>query len=205
MGFSTDSEPIDAVILRMYPSAESDLLLHVLTPSRGKMTLFARSARKARKRSTPYDLFEVGIFEVRETKPNFAFIQKFTPTLQLRQIRDDLAKVSAASVLCESFDLLVPEQEERAEELYRLLLLGLEAMNTATSQRETFRALFLAIARLLAILGYHDDSTPAPSAHGLAALLNRVEVSAERDLLSKQALLLLVRDLRAPEETDAKA
>ncbi len=188
----------EGIVIRLYPSAEADLVLRVITREVGKISLLARSARKSKKRfRNPLDLLDHGSFEVRPGKGSLLLVESFTPAPSLRQLREDLNKITAASVLCDCCDLLIHEAAEDTGEIFSTMTLALEAIDRSTSVRETLKALYFAVAHILNVSGYGTaQSEGAPSVNKLRKLLSFVEECAERKLESKSALSLVTDALK---------
>jgi DNA repair protein RecO (recombination protein O) len=180
----------EGIIIRLYPSADADLVLRIITRETGKLSLLAKFARKSKKRyGTTFDLLDRGTFHARMGKGSLALVESFIPAPAFRFLRQDLDKITAASVLCDCADLLALEGADESGELFATLTLALEAMENAANVRETLRALYFAIAHLLNIAGFGSPlSVGTPSVKKLRKLLDFVEHCAERKLESKALL-----------------
>ena len=140
---------INGIIIRMTPYSDRDLVLKVLSPERGKLALFARGARTNRKRfAASFDLFDTGSFSVKQGRSTMLLVDSFMPTPSFKTLRTDLEKLTMASLLCECFDLLNPEDGGKSEDVYNILALGLRAIDQASSVREALRAAFFITKRI---------------------------------------------------------
>lgn len=195
---TTEEPKIEGIIVRTYPYGESDIICRVITSARGKACLIAKHARSSKKRfPSSLDIFDSGIFEVKNGKGSMHVILSFKPRAIFRRTRENLDKLVAASVLCESFDLLVHEEFEGGLEYFETLSLGLQAIEESDDLKEIMRALFLSLRGLLSYSGFFRPETElGPSANNLLLLLNKVEESAEKELTSKTELGRTIQRMR---------
>ena len=188
---------IEGVVIRSFPSGESDLVLRVISSSCGKISLLAKHARKSRKRfGASFDLFDRGLFEIKRGSGNLATVVNFSPQPSLMALRDDLDKFSIGSLLCECFDMLVHEDIAEAEEIFEILSMGFQALAEATDLKQSLRTLFITLASLLRISGFMGgEIDPKPSSKNLLRLLQIVEGCAEKKLICAADVLELVEKL----------
>jgi recombinational DNA repair protein (RecF pathway) len=181
---------VPAIVLRVTPFRESDLIGHLLTPSMGKISVIARHARGSRKRfPSSLDLFDRGSARLTVEKSGALGVKEFSPSHSLVRIRHDLDKLTLASLLCEAFDLVVPEHGGHATpHLFEILDLSLNAVDEAADVRGCLRATFIALASLTQDSGIADVSTVTPGSRALAGLLDTIERFCERRLMTRSAL-----------------
>ena len=185
----------EAIVIRTFPFSEADLVVHVLSSSHGKMSLMAKSARKSRKRFTSCpDIFDRGKITFRKGRGSMPLLLEFTAQKQFRSIREDILKISAASLVCECMDFMVKEESEGQDAAFELLSAGLKAIDEAADQRAALRAAYQCISRLLEISGFgSDEKAPEPGLHSLLRLLQKIEGIIERELKTKDSLVALIR------------
>jgi DNA repair protein RecO (recombination protein O) len=192
------SSSIEGIIIRAYPSGESDLVLRLICKHEGKLSLIAKHARSSKRRyGSRLDLFDRGLFEVKKGRGSLPFVEKFSPTPAFKNLREDLARVTIASVLCESFDVLLLEDAGDGDEIFSLLSSGLEALDQTHTLKESLRVCHTVLCRLLELAGFLDHAQePEPSANNLLRLLSHLEKCAEKELLSKAPLVEVIESLR---------
>ncbi len=196
-------ETVEGTVLRIFPCGESDLVVRLLTPNRGKIAVIAKYVRKSKKRfASGLDLFDRGRFSIRsphsDSNSTLAVLQDFAPEGGYRELRVNIGKIVGASLLCECYDFLIPEHVANDPEAYRLLQLGLTAVDAATDLKQTLKGCFVSICQLMLHSGFvSTDQLPAPSANGLLSLVRLVEAHAERELASKPSLIEVLGQLRA--------
>lgn len=195
---SSSTTQIEGIIIRAFPSGESDLVLRVVSRGEGKVSVLAKHARKSKKRfGSRLDLFDRGLFEIRVGRGSLPVVEKFSPGPGLKNLREDLARITIASALCESFDALLLEGAGDGDDLFSLLGSGLERLNDSQTLKESLRACYETLSNLLALSGFLDSTlAEAPSAHALIRLMAHIEECAEKELQSKASLLALLDDLR---------
>jgi recombinational DNA repair protein (RecF pathway) len=181
---------VPAIVLRVTPFRESDLIGHLLTPTMGKISVIARHARGSRKRfPSSLDLFDRGSARLTVEKSGALGVKEFSPSHSLVRIRHDLDKLTLASLLCEAFDLVVPEHGGHATpHLFEILDLSLNAVDEAADVKGCLRATFIALASLTQDSGIADVSTATPGSRALAGLLDTIERFCERRLMTRSSL-----------------
>lgn len=197
------NEPVrlEGTVIRSYPSGDSDLVIRILTRELGKIAVFAARARSSgKRRGTSLEVFDTGVFTIRERRGGLASLNNFKPTQSWRDLRENLNKLGVASVICESFDILIREEQSHSAEngdLYEILNLGMTAVNEAGELKEILKAGYVTLSSLLAVTGYQDSSKVAvPSAKNLLLLIDHLERCAEKQLLSKGALQSSLAELK---------
>lgn len=193
-----NAQSFEGIIIRAFPSGESDLVLRVIGRHEGKVSLLAKHARTSKRRyGSRLDLFDRGVFEVKKGRGSLTLVDKFSPSPAFKNLRDDLARLTIASVLCESFDYLLLEGAGDGDEVYELFNSGLEALDQTRTLKESLRACHTILGNLLSLAGFLDQSQqPEPSAKNLFRLLSHLETCAEKELQSKATLIELVESLR---------
>ncbi len=195
-------EPYDGIILRTYPYAESDLILRVLSPSQGKISIIAKGARKEKSRfQINFDVFDAGSFETKKGRGSLETLQFFKPHRSLKNIRNNIDTFIISSTVVEAYDHLIHEHAGEAHDFYESLALGLRALDEATSVKESLKACYLSLHMLLRIAGFGAPDTEAgPSRKNLLLLLDKIESTSERQLLTKSSLIdVLMRLTPSPE------
>ena len=194
----TQQSPLgDGIVIRTYPCGEADLVVRLMTKGRGKLALYAKSARKSQKRfGSGVDLFDSGSFKysIRESTPDsLGMIEEYIPAPRFRALRDSFEKLSVASLLCECCDLLTPEQGHAEDEIFEALQLGLRAIEEAEDLKEALRGCYLAIYGMASSAGVVVlEEAPAPSRNSLLKLISTVSRYAERPVMTKSSVLELL-------------
>ena len=194
----TNSVVREGLVIGLIPYGEHDLILRVIVREEGKLSLYARRAKNSKKRfGSPFDLFDRGSFGYRHTRGSLLELEHFSPLRSFKYLREDLTKLSVASILCEAFDALTLEQHPNAM-VYTCLEHALNSVETASDARSALRACFAALTELLEDSGY---SVPGefgePSAHNIMRVINRLEETTERRMKTKPTLTALIETLRS--------
>lgn len=192
-------ETIEAIILRTYASSESDLILRVLSSNGLKYSLLAKHARKSKRRfSASFDLFDRGSFRIRHSNSNLAWLESFSAKPCLRKLREDLNKLTLASMLSECFDMLIKEGSHENPHLYRALELSLQSITESETLKDSLHAAFVGLAALLKFCGFlSGEHELQASAKNLEKMLFTVEQQAEKRLVTREAVAELVQQLKA--------
>jgi recombinational DNA repair protein (RecF pathway) len=196
---------VPAIVLRVRPFRESDLIAHLFTPAMGKVSVIARHARGSRKRfPSSLDLFDRGTARLTLEKSGALGVKEFSPSHSLTKIRYDLDKLTLASLLCEAFDIVLPEDGGLSTpQLFEVLDLSLNAIDEAPDVRSGLRAAFIALASLTKESGIADISAASPGSKALLSTLDAIEKFCERRLATKSSLRDTLK--KAASETSAKA
>lgn len=178
----------EALVLRSYPSGDYDMVYRLLSPEYGKLSAFARSVRKSKKRfnSLP-ETFDIGIATLSAGRGELMNFNGFIPHKNFHNFRESFISFTTACTVCECFDALTVEHSsDRSEELFRT---AIDCLTTLSQETES---LYLpadrAIRKLLRISGFIEDGSrqedhtpPEQWEH----LLDRVEQIIEKPLKSR--------------------
>lgn len=205
--FSHIPRNIEGIVLRSYPLRESDLILRVMTRDLGKLSLLARGAKRSKRRfgGTP-EIFEMGSFEIRQGRGSLPLLSGFRCQHISLRIRESLEKFSCAALICESFDLLIQEdQAENGPELFHALFQSLADIDQASDSLFILRAAFQTLSQLLVLNGsLNKDALPKPTRDNLLLIIEQIEKEAERKLQSRSALEHVLSTLKRPASTEPR-
>lgn len=188
---------VAAIVLRARPYRDSDLMAQLLTPTLGKISVIGRHARGSKRRfPSSLDLFDRGTARIARDRKGGLSIKEFTPSHSLIRLRGDLDKLTLASLLCESFDLVLQEDSGSGQaQLFEVLDLALNAIEEAGDLRTSLRASVVALHSLVGREGIADLSTHTPGSRMLKSILDAIEDFTERRLLTRSAVASLVERL----------
>lgn len=191
----------EGIIIKTHASRESDLVLRVLSPELGKVAIYAKYARSSKRRFTGgLEIFDRGSFKTTLGRSSLLNLDSFSPVPPFKALREDLIKLTLASVISESFDMVVKEDQDQPEasrELYETIILGLSALDEAKEARDACRASYLTLVGLLCKTGFIDTTTLGnASLKNFSKLLDQIEYFTERALLSRTALEGIFVELR---------
>lgn len=196
---------VNGIVIRVHQARESDLIVKIVSAELGKVSTIAKAARKSKRRfSSGLDLFDHGQFTLTQSKRSgseLLTVRDFVALEGFKELRTDLDKLSAASCLAESYDLLLAERIDNDLESYNNLFSGLKAIEHSSSINEILRYCFIALSNFLSLSGLLDDSKgKKPSARALALLLNQIEHCAGKKLYTRESIerciVKLANDIR---------
>lgn len=193
-------ETIKGIVVKAFPCGDADLILKVISAPGGKRSLFATKARKSKRRfGFGIELFDYGFFEISHGHGALANVKNFSPRKSFKDLRNSLTRLTAATILAESFDALVNEDDDSGTHLLDLLTSSLEKIESSSEPSLILRTTYLCLTSLLVQIGIKDiNAIPPASAKHLMAILDEVEAYSERKLLTKSALRDIINDLRRP-------
>jgi recombinational DNA repair protein (RecF pathway) len=146
------------------------------------------------------DVLDYGTFETKQGRGHLATLTAFNPISSFPNIRLDLDRLSAASVVLEAFDLLLPEQGHEAGETFHVLLLALRSLEKSEGTKPILRACFLTLATLLNITGFETNQAGGhASCNNLLRILDQIEALVERKLSTRTALESILERLKREE------
>ncbi len=179
-----------AIVLKARAFRDNDLMAQILTPTMGKISVIARHARGSRKRfPSSLDVFDRGTARLSKEKSGAFSIKEFTPSHSLQKLRSNLDKLTLASLVCESFELVVQENTgEDSTKLFEILDLSLNAIDEASEVKTMLRATLVALVSLTQAEGIIDLSEHPPGSAVLNATLNAIERFCERKLLTRSTV-----------------
>lgn len=134
------------IILQTYPLRESDLVIRILTSESGRISAFARGARRSKKRFMGgLDLFDCGTFELREPSNKsqlFELIHLEDRCIWLG-LRKNLLVFSLASLSLEVCQIFAQEGDVDSRGLYPVLYHYLSSLHHNVEDPYTLSVFFL--------------------------------------------------------------
>lgn len=109
----------EGIVLKSINYGESDKIVHIFTRELGKISCIAKGVRKSKKRDVNVDLFTHSYFQVYRGRGLYGVNQSERIDSNF-EIRENIDKLSYASLVAEIADAGIPEEEEN-ERLFELL------------------------------------------------------------------------------------
>lgn len=179
------------IVIQKYDSGETDLVLHVMSPSHGKVSILVKHAKRTKKSfGSRLDLFDAGVFQVRQRAAGLSVLSSFELQQSCRTLRTDIDKLILASLLCETVDLLVKEESAHDSSVYEALLLGLKALDESAGPGDSLKAAYLSLSHILAQSGISDmEKHDKASVNSFVHLLDQLEAFLEKPVRSRSAVM----------------
>jgi len=140
------------IVLRTYKLGETDRIVHLLSPSRGKIRAVAKGIRRPGSRFggrlEAFSHVDLQLYEGR----NLDMITQVELLASHASVREDYARSAAASVMVETVDA-VAQEGERDNALFLLLRAGLQTLAAGPDDPSVFVDAFL--LRLASVVGFH--------------------------------------------------
>ncbi|MDP9406278.1 MAG: DNA repair protein RecO, partial [Actinomycetota bacterium] len=142
------------IVLRTYKLGETDRILSLLTPGRGKVRAVAKGVRRPGSRFggrlEPYSHVDLQLYEGR----NLDVVAQAELITSFTAVREDFALSACAATIVEAADRVAQEQERAT----RLVLLVLDALRAlARDPQYPSVVLDAYLLRLASLAGYHPD------------------------------------------------
>lgn len=200
-------QSLEGIVLRLVPYGDTDLILSVLCPGQGKRSFLARQARKSQKKfGSAFDLFDCGKFEIGKGKGPLPVMRSYIPVRSHRKLRENLDKLTIASLLTECFDVMLPDGAETDDEYYSLLEAALLDINNATEARDVLRFGCAALVKLIEIAGYLDAEKEVKLSPGtFRRAIEAIEEITDHALQSKNMAFELIERTRLIHQLPAQA
>jgi DNA repair protein RecO (recombination protein O) len=160
------------IVLRTYKLGETDRIVNVLTPGRGKVRAVAKGVRRPGSRIggrlEPFSHVDLQLYEGR----NLDIVNQVELITSFDDVRTDFALSACGSTMAEAADR-VAQEAEGSNRLFLLLLDGLRALTRFPGQPALLLDAFL--FRLASVAGYHPyleacAECGAPGRHGVFAI-----------------------------------
>lgn len=199
---------VHGIVLRANPSRDADLILHILSPDEGKLSVIAKHARRHKRQfGTTLEVFDCGRFELKESKGSLLSLYTFTPETNFKEIRNSLDKITTASFLCELYDTFSFEGvKEHASEMYEFLYLALRSLTEEEKTETLLRSTYLCTAQLMMLAGYLDkEQVGAPSANHFLQLLSHIKNHAEQRIFTEGEMKRLIERVKEKYRGDSYA
>ncbi len=186
------------IVIQKYDSGETDLVLHIMSPTQGKVSILVKHAKRTKKSfGSKVDIFDSGVFQVRQRAAGLSVLSSFEPEQSCRTIRADIDKLILASMLCESVDLLVKEESAHDSSVYEALLLGLHALDESSGPGESLKAAYLSLSHILGHSGISDmEKHDRASVNSFVHILDQLEAFLEKPLRSRSAVMDVIGRFR---------
>lgn len=183
------------IVIGSLPFGDRDMIFRVLLEKSGKTGLLAKNMRGGSKRLGNIDIFDHGIFRFASGKGSLLLLKSVCSHGGFHALRTNLVGLATASILCESFDFLLPDIEtSESSTLYRLLRDSLAEICEAKLDVDVFRACYRGLGSVLTETGFADPISFATwSVPAFLNVLNQIELIAERQLRSRPTLESLMR------------
>ena len=112
---------LKGIVLREYPTGESDKYIHVLTKERGFIEIYVRGGRKTvSKNAGGSQLFAYSVFSLRVSKGNY-YLDSCRSINIFYKLREDLQRLSLAGYIGEIISYTAGQREQK-EDVMRLVL-----------------------------------------------------------------------------------
>jgi DNA repair protein RecO (recombination protein O) len=148
----------EALILRAVDFGESDRILHLLVPERGRVTVIARGARRSVKRfAGTLDLFnQLRVQIERRRTPGMDRLDQAQLIRSFPPLRVDPVRFAMACCLLELLDRMAPEDGSPAD-MRRLYAFALSTLEILAARRPDARMRTILELRALAALGLSPE------------------------------------------------
>lgn len=138
------------IVLRSYPFGEADRVVVLLSPDNGKLRTVAKGIRKTKSRFggrlEPFTHVGMVLYEGR----NLDTITQVDVIEGFPRLREDLARVTAASTMLETADA-VAQESEQSRALFGLLQTGLRVLDAGPRHPDLVTAFLLHLAGVVGV------------------------------------------------------
>lgn len=211
-----------SIVLKVQLFREADTIATFLTPSHGRVSAIARSARNSKKRFVGgIDVFDCGTAELAEAKNKSAlfYCNSFQREVFWLSLRKSLLKLSLGSLAAELLLQLSTDNDQHSKELFNPAAQFFQSLDTTQNTNAAFSGLVKLLLETLTISGYSPlacahlfpcevipwweqlmsaEVIPAPQYretiyHSTTRLIQYSEKITERQLISREGVLSAAR------------
>lgn len=144
----------DGLVIRSYPAGDNGIMLHILTPNLGRISVMAKGVHSKGKTggqlASVTQLFTYANYELYR-KGDMYWLRGGSVLSAFYNLSEDIARMSLATYLCSVADELSDEGEE-AGQLLRMLLNSLYALDRGQKSHKIIKGVFE--LRAAAMSGY---------------------------------------------------
>ena len=144
----------DGLVIRSYPAGDNGIMLHILTPDRGRISVMAKGVHSKGKTggqlASITQLFTYANYELYR-KGDMYWLRSGSVLNAFYNLSEDITRMSLATYLCSVADELSDEGEE-ASALLRMLLNSLYALDRGQKSHRIIKGVFE--LRAAAMSGY---------------------------------------------------
>ena len=144
------------IVLRISPVKEADLIASILTENNGKISVFARGARKSKKRYMGgIDVFDCALFEyVQKGEQDLYFLNSLCQREVWTKIRNSLKTFALSSLCIEATNIFAHEGDPEGKFLFAPLRTCMRELNQADNPKTAYQITVQYFLELLSISGY---------------------------------------------------
>lgn len=144
----------DGVVTKVSDAAGSDKFLNIITPNRGRIGVLVKGSRSPESKTASLSqLFTYGNFEIYE-KNGMYWLRGGMVMDPFYSLSEDIARIAAATYMCEVSNELTDESDE-CEDILRLLLNSMYLLGKGKKKISLVKAVFE--LRAMALSGYSPD------------------------------------------------
>jgi recombinational DNA repair protein (RecF pathway) len=180
------------IVLRIHPCREADLIVSLLTRSRGKISALARNAKSSKKRFLGgIDYFDCGTFQLKDKRRgSIAYsLEEISSREPWPGLRQNMTNLSCASFCLEVVNELTVEEDEEGSRLFRPLFLTLRTINKAAGNTRTGREEILSLCVYLGLQALLLSGFDAASTKDEEDLSDNLRLWFDEVILKNQAIL----------------
>lgn len=191
------NQETEGIILKIHQTTNNAFILKVITADYSLLTVYAPYAKNSKKRYGQLDLFDWGLFTVKENQQGFYGLDEFSAKSSFPGIRNSLDKIIVVSCVAEILEQVTPENDPSSLPsfiTFRDYLLSLESLNELT---EILKLTHLCLLDLLVDSGIVDqEELSTPNGRNLVRMMNYTEKYLGKPLRSKFEIENLIRRLK---------
>ena len=147
----------EAIVLRVVEHGESDLIVRLLTPDRGRLTVIAKGARRSIKRFPgTLDVFNRLQVGVRQRRAGMGFLEQARLLSAYLPLRENLRRYALGSWVVELLDRMAPEGGHGAD-VARIYAFAIEILEALCRLEPDLQLRLLVELRALDALGLRPE------------------------------------------------
>lgn len=191
------NQETEGIILKIHETTNNALILKVLTLDYSLLTIYAPHAKSSKKRHSQLDLFDWGLFSLKENQLGLHGLQDFSTKSSFPSLRASLDKIIVVSCVAEILEQITPENDPSSHSYFPTFKEYLVLLENLTALNEILKLTHLSLLDILSNSGtiaLEEFSTP--SGNNLLGLITNTEQFLGKNLKLKSEIARLIQKLK---------
>ncbi len=191
------NQETEGIILKIHETTNNAYILKVITEDYSLLTIYAPHAKNSKKRYGQLDLFDWGIFTIKDNQQGIYRLQEFSAKSSFPAVRDSLDKIIVVSCVAEILEQTTPENDPSSLPSFKTFKEYLLSLEHLSELREILKSTHLCLVELLVDSGIIDSEQLAiPSSKNLIKLIQATEHYLGRQLRLRLEIEKLIKSLK---------
>ncbi len=199
-GFNQETE---GIILKIHQTTNNALILKVITADYSLLTVYAPYAKNSKKRYGQLDLFDWGLFTIKENQLGLYGLHEFSAKSSFPGVRNSLDKIIVVSCVAEILEQIIPENDPSSLPSFITVKDYLLSLERLTELTEILKLTHLCLLELLVDAGIVErEELATPNGKNLIRMIMETERYLGKQLKLKFEIEKLIQELKRSQGSD---